>query len=47
MVDPPDCARVCGPLRCNLERFPFWAAVDRAAVGVLLSDSEYRKGSAT
>ena len=48
IAGPPGCRRACGLGECGLARFPFWVACrwGRTAVDVLLSDCQFRKGTA-
>ena len=48
IAGPSGFRTACGPRECGLARFPFWVARrwGRTAVGVLLSDCQYRKGTA-
>ena len=48
IASPSGFRRACGLRECGLARFPFWVARrwGRTAVDVLLSDCQYRKGTA-
>ena len=48
IAGPSGFRRACGLRECGLARFPFWVARrwGRTAVDVLLSDCQYRKGTA-